>query len=113
MPGPSARPPSRLRVAGDIVETPQSTLLDVFDDLLNRGVMTNGEVMLGVAGIDLIYLRLSALLCAADRVLPAERTSVPLPPKASVDRRSRGEGGQPSGRRSRATRSRSARRRKS
>jgi len=32
--------------------------------------MANGDVTLGVAGIDLIYLRLSALLCAADRVLP-------------------------------------------
>ena len=62
MPDSFARPPSRLRVAGDIVETPQSTLLDVFDELLNRGVMANGELMLGVAGIDLIYLRLSALL---------------------------------------------------
>ena len=34
--------------------------------------MANGDVTLGVAGIDLIYLRLSALLCAADRVLPRD-----------------------------------------
>ena len=34
--------------------------------LLNKGVMANGDITLGVAGIDLIYLRLSALLCAAD-----------------------------------------------
>jgi hypothetical protein len=33
--------------------------------------MATGDIMLGVAGIDLIYLRLSALLCAADRVLPS------------------------------------------
>jgi hypothetical protein len=33
-------------------------------------VMANGEVTLGVAGVDLIYLRLSALLCASDRVEP-------------------------------------------
>ena len=72
MPGPSTRPPSRVRVAGDILETPQTTLLDVFDELLNRGVMATGELMLGVAGVDLIYLRLSALLCAADRVLPKQ-----------------------------------------
>src|SRR5438067_13943245 len=77
MPDSFARPPSRLRVAGDIVETPQSTLLDVFDELLNRGVMANGELMLGVAGIDLIYLRLSTLLCAADRVLPKRRATLP------------------------------------
>jgi Gas vesicle protein len=34
-------------------------------------VMLNADVTLGVAGIDLIYLRLSSLLCAADRVLPS------------------------------------------
>jgi hypothetical protein len=28
----------------------------------------SGEVMLGLAGVDLIYLRLQAMLCAADRV---------------------------------------------
>ena len=32
--------------------------------------MANGDVTLGVAGIDLIYLRLSSILCAADRVFP-------------------------------------------
>ncbi len=33
-------------------------------------ILKNGDVVIGLAGIDLIYLRLSALLCAADRVLP-------------------------------------------
>jgi hypothetical protein len=27
-------------------------------------------VILGVAGVDLVYLRLNVILCAADRVLP-------------------------------------------
>ena len=54
---------------------PDSTLLDVVDELLNKGVMANGDVTLGVAGIDLIYLRLSALLCAADRLMPADTTA--------------------------------------
>ena len=62
-------------VAGQVLDPPESTLLDLLDNLLNKGVMANGDVTLGVAGIDLIYLRLSALLCAADRVLP--KTSVP------------------------------------
>ena len=53
-----------------VLEAPESTILDLLDNLLNKGVMANGDVTLGVAGIDLIYLRLSALLCAADRVLP-------------------------------------------
>ena len=55
-----------------ILETPQASVLDVIDELLNKGVMANGDLTLGVAGIDLIYLRLSALLCAADRVLPVD-----------------------------------------
>jgi hypothetical protein len=50
---------------------PEDTLLDVVDNLLNKGVMVNGEVILGLADVDLVYLRLSLLLSAADRVLPA------------------------------------------
>ena len=49
----------------------EATLLDLVDRLLGKGVMATGDVTLGVAGVDLIYVRLSALLCAADRVLPA------------------------------------------
>jgi hypothetical protein len=56
--------------ADQVLDGSESTLLDLLDNLLNKGVMANGDVTLGVAGVDLIYLRLSALLCAADRVLP-------------------------------------------
>jgi hypothetical protein len=54
--------------ARDVLETTDSSLLDLVDNLLNRGVVISGEVMLGLAGVDLVYLRISALLCAADRV---------------------------------------------
>lgn len=54
----------------DLVEQADGSLLDMVDHLLNQGVVVTGEVVLGLAGIDLIYLRLSAVLCAADRVLP-------------------------------------------
>jgi hypothetical protein len=67
-------------VADQVIDAPESTLLDLLDNLLNKGVMANGDVTLGVAGIDLIYLRLSTLLCAADRVLP-KRESVPSTPR--------------------------------
>jgi hypothetical protein len=53
-----------------VLDAPDTSLLDILDHVLNKGVMASGDVTLGVAGIDLIYLRLSALLCAADRVLP-------------------------------------------
>jgi hypothetical protein len=61
----------------------EESLLDVIDHVLNKGVMATGDITLGVAGIDLIYLRLSALLCAADRVLP------PDPDKPRRTKRSR------------------------
>jgi Gas vesicle protein len=57
----------------EILERADGSLLDVIDHVLNKGVAVRGEVMLGVAGVDLVYLRLSALLCAADRVQPRSR----------------------------------------
>jgi hypothetical protein len=55
-------------IADQVLEAPDTTVLDLLDNLLNKGVMLNADVTLGVAGIDLIYLRLSALLAAFDRV---------------------------------------------
>ena len=66
----ASRPPMTDSVSDQVLDPPESTLLDLLDNLLNKGVMANGDVTLGVAGIDLIYLRLSALLCASDRVAP-------------------------------------------
>jgi hypothetical protein len=74
-------------IVDSVLETPESTVLDLIDELLNKGVMATGDVTLGVAGIDLIYLRLSTLLCAADRVLPRD----PSAPKRK--RRHRQPGG--------------------
>jgi hypothetical protein len=55
-------------VADQVLDAPEATVLDLLDTLLNKGVMLNADITLGVAGIDLIYLRLSALLAAFDRV---------------------------------------------
>ncbi|MBA3884780.1 MAG: gas vesicle protein [Acidobacteria bacterium] len=48
----------------------ERSLLDVVDNLLNSGVMLNADLTLALANVDLVYVRLSALLCAADRILP-------------------------------------------
>jgi len=58
----------RAAVAG--VEEAGQSLLEVVDHVLNQGVVVTGDVVLGLADVDLVYLRLSVLLCAADRVLP-------------------------------------------
>jgi hypothetical protein len=76
--------PRRQAISDRILEPPQTSVLDLVDELLNKGVMANGDVTLGVAGIDLIYLRLSTLLCAADRVLPVDPDR---PPKRRRRRR--------------------------
>jgi hypothetical protein len=59
------------QVLGDDEE---ASLLDIVDNVLNKGVVLSGDVTIGLAQIDLIYARLSLLLCAADRVLPNEGT---------------------------------------
>jgi Gas vesicle protein len=46
----------------------ESSLLDVLDNVLNRGAVLAGEVVLGVADVDLIYVKLSVLLAAFDKV---------------------------------------------
>ena len=62
--------PQTLPVAEQVLDPSEDTVLDLLDHLLNKGVMLNGDVTLGVAGIDLIYLRLSSIFCAADRIFP-------------------------------------------
>ena len=67
------RDPQPLPVVDQVLDPSEDTVLDLLDHLLNKGVMLNGDVTLGVAGIDLIYLRLSSIFCAADRIMPPER----------------------------------------
>ena len=66
------RPPVTDATDADLIleDTHESSLLDVLDQLLNKGVVLNGDVVLGVAGVDLVYLRLSSLLTAIDRLVP-------------------------------------------
>jgi len=52
-----------------VLDADETTLVDLLDRLLNKGVVLDADVVLGVAGVDLVYLRLSGLLCAVDRVL--------------------------------------------
>lgn len=62
-----ARRPRRLAAPVD------STLTDLVDHVLNKGVVLSGEIVLSLAGVDLVYLRLQALLAAADRVRGGRR----------------------------------------
>jgi hypothetical protein len=58
------------RSLAGLLESPNHSLLDLVDSLLDKGVVLDGELVLGVADVDLIYVRLGVLLAAADRILP-------------------------------------------
>jgi hypothetical protein len=63
-------------VAETILSPDEASLLDIVDNVLSKGVVLTGDVTIGLAQIDLVYARLSVLLCAADRVLPMESHDV-------------------------------------
>ncbi|HEY7440845.1 MAG TPA: gas vesicle protein GvpJ [Vicinamibacterales bacterium] len=63
-----------------------TSLLDLIDNLLNNGVVLQGELILGVANVDLIYAQLSLLLSAVDRIVASPRS------KKAVGRKRRGRG---------------------
>ena len=71
-----ARRPVTRTPASQVLDGGGSSLLDVIDNALNKGIVLNGDLTLALAQVDLVYVRLSLLLCAADRVLPAEDSDV-------------------------------------
>jgi hypothetical protein len=70
----SPRRSARASDAERILGEHDASLLDIVDNVLNKGVVLSGDVTIALAQVDLVYARLSLLLCAADRVLPQEDT---------------------------------------
>jgi hypothetical protein len=71
----------------------QSSLLDVLDNVLNRGAVLTGDIVLGVADVDLIYVKLSVLLAALDKVTrhdPVFKAIAARPRKSSKSPEARG-----------------------
>ena len=71
-----ARPRVTRTPASRVLEGDETSLLDVIDNALNKGIVLNGDITLALAQVDLVYARLSLLLCAADRVLPSEDSDI-------------------------------------
>jgi hypothetical protein len=65
---PSSRRRRAARRPAPHVES--QSLLDVVNSVIDKGLALDAEIVLGLADIDLVYLRVGALLAAADRVLP-------------------------------------------
>ena len=64
--------PHRQSDADLVLDSSEASLLDIVDNVLSKGVVLSGDLTIALAQVDLIYLRLSLLLCAADRVMPNE-----------------------------------------
>ena len=62
------------RLADRKVDPTEASVLDLLDRVIDKGALLDGDITLGVAGVDLVYLRLSTLLCAAGRILARRRT---------------------------------------
>src|SRR3954464_7634641 len=73
LPASTPRKTSHRSTVARIIDDSDTSLLDVVDNLLNRGVVLNADVILSLANADLVYRRLWARLGAAERLLPGGR----------------------------------------
>lgn len=51
------------------------SLLDILDHVLNAGVVIHGSVVISLAGVDLVYLGLNAVLTSVETALKNIRES--------------------------------------
>jgi hypothetical protein len=47
----------------------EMTLLDILDHVLNKGVVLRGNVIISLAGVDLVYLGLDVILTSVETAL--------------------------------------------
>jgi Gas vesicle protein len=52
---------------GDAPSFGETSLADVVERLLEKGVVITADLTLSLAGVDLVYLGLRAMLCSADQ----------------------------------------------
>jgi hypothetical protein len=48
---------------------PNHELVELLDRVIDKGVVVSGDVRLSVAGIELIYINLRALIASSDRII--------------------------------------------
>jgi hypothetical protein len=55
---------------------PEATLCDLLDRVLNRGVVLTGELVISVAGVELLYVGLNVIVSSVETLLEQmEQTS--------------------------------------
>jgi hypothetical protein len=63
-------------------DSPDLTLLDLIDHVLNTGVIIRGNLVLSLAGVDLVYLGLDLLVTSVETAL--RHIAKPAPIKSGV-----------------------------
>jgi gas vesicle structural protein len=59
----------------------EMTLLDILDHVLNQGVVLRGNVIISLAGVDLVYLGLDVILTSVETALRHVSASTLSPAK--------------------------------
>ena len=60
-------------VGGSSAPEAEVSLLDILDNVLNSGVVIQGSLVLSLAGVDLIYIGVSAVLTSVETALKSLR----------------------------------------
>ena len=68
--------PFNVQVGGGLPEDTEISLVQIVDHVLNSGIVIQGSVVISLAGVDLVYLGLSAVLTSVEtarKYLPEDR----------------------------------------
>jgi hypothetical protein len=62
--------PSKVVLIGEAGEQEEDvSLLDILDHVLNAGVVVQGSIVISLAGVDLVYLGLNAVLTSVETAI--------------------------------------------
>lgn len=56
----------------EALENKDITLIDILDVILDKGVAIKGDLMISIAGVDLVYLDLRILIASVETLMQAQ-----------------------------------------
>ena len=75
--------PSGSIVFSDQDGADQSSLLDIVDHVLNQGIILHGNMVISLAGVDLVYVGLDVILSSVETALRHMGTAPAIEEKVS------------------------------
>ncbi|OFY23548.1 MAG: hypothetical protein A2Y24_01720 [Clostridiales bacterium GWE2_32_10] len=55
-------------MSNEVIEQKDTTLLELLDRLLNKGIVIKGDLTISVANVDLIYVGLGLIVTAVENI---------------------------------------------